>query len=286
MAHGLSFQGKLLLTTRLLAETGLRIGGNTEGIEIGGVDNPVIRDPLSERPYIPGSSLKGKLRHLAEWSLGKVAEHPDHSKPGKPVFTAHFCGECDACIIFGASTDDEVKRQKAGPSRLIVRDAFPTEETVRLWERWLGEHTYTELKNENYLDRVTAAANPRTMERVPAGSQFDVEIIFDLYTPEDRGRFGQVLRAMYLLENSALGGSGSRGHGQVKFINLRIAERPLPHYLSGAGEQVLFAASSHPEVEYPKRPEKHQISAPAAAEVDFEESLPRYAADHLAAGRV
>ena len=172
--------------------------------------------------------------------------------------------------------------QKAGPSRVIVRDAFPTEETVRLWERWLGEHIYTELKNENYLDRVTAAANPRTMERVPAGSQFNVEIIFDIYLSEDRARFDQLLRAMYLLENSALGGSGSRGHGQIKFIDLRIVERPLSHYLSGSGEQVLFAASSQPEAEYPKRPRSHRIAVPDQTEVDFEESLPRYAAKCLA----
>jgi CRISPR-associated protein Csm3 len=276
MNHSFSFQGKLLLTARLLAETGLRIGGTTEGIEIGGVDNPVIRDPLSERPYIPGSSLKGKLRHLLEWSLGKIEQHPKHKD-----FTAHFCGECDACIIFGASSDDEEVRQKAGPSRLIVRDAFPTDETVRLWERWMGKHIYTELKNENYLDRVTAAANPRTMERVPAGSQFNLELVFDMYTPEDRRRFGQVLRAMYLLENSALGGSGSRGHGQIKFVDLKIVERSLPHYLTGAGERVLFAATSYPEAEYPKRSEKHRIAVPTPGELDFEESLPRYAADRL-----
>jgi CRISPR-associated protein Csm3 len=282
MDHGFEFQGKYLVSGLLLAETGLRVGGMTEGIEIGGVDNPVIRDPLSGRPYIPGSSLKGKLRHLLEWTLGRVAEHPDHSKPGKPVFTAHFCGECDACIMFGPSSDKDEVRVKAGPSRLIVRDAFPTPETVRLWDTWLGERVYTELKNENYLDRVTSEASPRTMERVPAGSKFAFQIIMDTYEGADRDRLAQVFRAMYLLENSALGGSGSRGHGQVKFTDLNVVERPKSHYLAGAAEAVRFAARSHPEQEYPKRPSHHQIVAPKAGEIDFEKSLPQYLAEQWA----
>lgn len=277
MDHGFEFQGKYLVSGLLLAETGLRVGGMTEGIEIGGGDNPVIRDPLSGRPYIPGSSLKGKLRHLLEWSLGKVEQHPKHD-----AYTAHFCGECDACVIFGVSSDDTDVRLKAGPSRLIVRDAFPIPDTVRLWDTWLGERVYTELKNENYLDRVTSAANPRTMERVPAGSRFAFQVILDIYENADRDRLAQVFRAMYLLENSALGGSGSRGHGQVKFTDLHIVERPKTHYLAGASEIVRFKAKSHPEKEYPDMPSLHQIVAPKPGEIDFEKSLPQYLAEQWA----
>jgi CRISPR-associated protein Csm3 len=277
MDHGFEFQGKYLVSGLLLAETGLRVGGMTEGIEIGGVDNPVIRDPLSGRPYIPGSSLKGKLRHLLEWSLGEVEWHSKHK-----AYTAHFCGECDACVIFGVSSDESDVRLKAGPSRLTVRDAFPTPDTVRLWDTWLGERVYTELKNENYLDRVTSEASPRTMERVPAGSRFAFQVILDIYENADRDRLAQVFRAMYLLENSALGGSGSRGHGQVKFTDLNVVERPKSHYLAGAAEAVRFAARSHPEQEYPKRPSHHQIVAPKVGEIDFEKSLPQYLAEQWA----
>ena len=54
----------------LLAKTGLRIGMSRDQMAIGDLDNPVVRNPLTDEPYIPGSSLKGKLRYLLEWSLG------------------------------------------------------------------------------------------------------------------------------------------------------------------------------------------------------------------------
>lgn len=224
------FKGKYIITGEIVCQTGLHIGGATEGFEIGGVDNPVIRDPLTERPYIPGSSLKGKLRHLLEWSLGKVEKHPKHEG-----YTAHFCGECDACVIFGAASDKTEVRMKAGPSRLTVRDAFPRSETVKTWKQILGEGTYTELKWENVIDRVTSQANPRPMERVPAGSKFIFEMIFDVYANGDTERLKSLFTAMYLLENSALGGSGSRGHGKVKFENLAVEYRPVEYYKTGSG---------------------------------------------------
>jgi CRISPR-associated protein Csm3 len=231
MAMDLAFRGKYLIRGSILCLTGLHIGGTTEGFEIGGVDNPVIRDPLTGHPYIPGSSLKGKLRHLLEWSLGKIEKHPKHSG-----YTAHFCGECDACVLFGAASDETEVRMKAGPTRLTVRDAFPTEDTLKnKWEKWLGEKVYTEVKTENALDRVTSEANPRPIERVPADSEFAFEMVFDAYRPEDAARLMRSLfAAMHLLENSALGGSGSRGAGRIQFRNLRIEARPVGYYTSGA----------------------------------------------------
>ena len=89
----LEFKGKYLIQGKLICETGLHIGGSTEGVEIGGVDNPVIKDPLTEQPYIPGSSLKGKLRHLLEWAQGEhgfTKESPQFTKgrksTGEPTF--------------------------------------------------------------------------------------------------------------------------------------------------------------------------------------------------------
>src|SRR3989338_11494456 len=53
--------------------SGLRIGGSKDTIEIGGMDNPIIRNPLDKFPYIPGSSIKGKMRSLLEWEIdGKL----------------------------------------------------------------------------------------------------------------------------------------------------------------------------------------------------------------------
>ena len=231
--HNFNFSGKYLVQGEILCLTGIHIGGSTAGMEIGGLDNPVIKDPLTEQPYIPGSSLKGKLRSLLEWQLGRIEMHEKHKG-----FTACSCGECAACIIFGVSSDDTGVRLKAGPSRLTVRDAFPTKKTKDEWTAWLGEGIYTEIKTENTLDRVTAEANPRPMERVPAGSAFAFEMIFDIYKPDDRQQLRQLLSAMYLLEQSALGGSGTRGYGQVEFKQVTITWRPTAYYTSGQEKDI------------------------------------------------
>lgn len=235
------FRGKYLITGKLICETGLHIGGSTEGFEIGGVENPVVKDPLTDQPYIPGSSLKGKLRHLLEWSTGKIEKHPKHGS-----FTAHFCGTCDACIIFGVASDDTDKRVKAGPPRLTVRDAFLAKDPDKhdpkrfynheeIAELLGEENLYTEIKTENTLDRVTSEANPRPMERVPAGAAFQMEMIFDVYCANDIHLLKSLFTAMHLLEDSALGGSGSRGHGKVKFADLEVELRPIEYYRSGGG---------------------------------------------------
>lgn len=224
----LQFKGKYILSGQIFCVTGLHIGGSSEGVEIGGVDNTVIKDPLTEHPYIPGSSLKGKLRHLLEWNLGKVEPHP---KQGG--FQAHFCGECDACVLFGPASDVTEVRMKAGPTRLSVRDSFPTDDTVKKWQTWLGDNVYTEIKTENAIDRVTSEANPRPMERVPAGSVFNFEMIFDVYHADDQALLNSLFTALRLLENSALGGSGSRGHGQVRFDALTLEWRPAKYYITG-----------------------------------------------------
>jgi len=224
----LKFQGKYIITGKIICETGLHIGGTQEGIEIGGVDNIVIRDPLTDRPYIPGSSLKGKLRHLLEWELDKVQEHPKQK-----IYTAHFCGQCDPCIIFGPASDDTNIKLQAGPTRLTVRDCLPTDETLSKWRQWLGENIYTELKTENAIDRVTSEANPRTMERVPAGSEFNFEMIFDIYRDGDKELLKSLFTAMHLLENSALGGSGTRGHGKIRFEVTSKEFRSVDYYRSG-----------------------------------------------------
>jgi CRISPR-associated protein Csm3 len=224
----LQFQGKYIIAGKIICETGIHIGGTQEGIEIGGVDSIVIRDPLTDLPYIPGSSLKGKLRHLLEWELGKIELHP---KQGS--YTAHFCGTCDACIIFGPASDETAVKIKAGPTRLTVRDAYPTKDTIDKWNQWLGENIYTELKTENTIDRVTSEANPRTMERVPACSEFDFEVIFDIYRNEDKELLKSLFTAMHLLENSAIGGSGSRGYGKIKFEIKQQEFRSIEYYKTG-----------------------------------------------------
>ena len=272
----LTFKGKYIITGKLVLETGLHIGGATEGFEIGGLDKPVIRDPLTERPYIPGSSLKGKLRHLSEWSLNKIQIHPKHKGYGP-----HYCGECEACIIFGPASDDTRVREKAGPTRLTVRDAFPTDETVELWEKNLGERLFTEVKWENAIDRVTSEANPRPMERVPAGSEFQFEMVFDRYRDEDAQLLKSLFHAMHLLEDSALGGSGSRGHGRVKFVDIKVIERPVDFYLGkeGGEEKELVISEREPKKEFPEKATHHKFTSGLSGRIGYELSLPGHLAE-------
>lgn len=208
------------ITGEIEVKTGLHIGGSAERIEIGGNDNPVITNPISGEPYIPGSSLKGKMRSLMEWKLGKIM--PD----GK----THECKaeskavDCPVCRIFGIPVNSRNPFTKLGPTRLIVRDAEITDECRK---GWMDEgNMFTELKYENSLNRVTAVANPRPLERVVAGVRFKLDLVFKVFDIDDGGAkdeecFKYVKKALKMVEDDALGGAGSRGCGKVSFINLK-----------------------------------------------------------------
>jgi CRISPR-associated protein Csm3 len=198
--------------------TGLHIGGSTNIIEIGGKDNPVIKHPLTKEPYIPGSSLKGKMRSLMEWRKGLVESTDKHSRNYGQV---HICNkpDCPVCVIFGSTAE----KREAGPTRLIVRDAKLSSRYVKEQKKrnpsWEIIDT-TEEKYENTINRITARANPRNFERVIAGVQFDFEMIyriFDFTQEQDEAFFNEVIEILKVLENDTLGGAGSRGCGQVKF---------------------------------------------------------------------
>jgi CRISPR-associated protein Csm3 len=136
--------------------------------------------------------------------------------------------------LYGAATNNDKVRLATGPSRLTVRDSFLNPESATKLESYLGRHTYTELKTENSLDRVTSEAIPRPIELVPAGSLFGFNFVIDIYEPADRLLLKEVLAAMHLLENSSLGGSGSRGHGQVCFNNFELQWKSVDNYRTGS----------------------------------------------------
>ena len=222
--------GRIFVETDLVALTGLHIGGSSSGMEIGGVDNPVIRDVLSNRPYIPGSSLRGKMRSQLEKSLGLV----QNNRIGQ--VTIHTCktpsqyeadGGCPVCHIFGVPGEVEA----TGQTLLVVRDALLSDKSAEKLEKAHTDLAYAELKTEVAIDRVTSAAVPRNIERVPAGAVFGpLELVFSVYSDEDLKRFRHVLDGMQLVEDDYLGGSGSRGSGKVKFANLRITVRSSQNY--------------------------------------------------------
>jgi CRISPR-associated protein Csm3 len=209
------------LTGKIVLESGLHIGGSRETTQIGGMDNPVIRQPKDSMPYIPGSSLKGKMRSLLELSEGKVG------KNGGPHSYEGSCAEsqCIICRIFGASGSEDVK---TGPARLIVRDCLLDKEndTVkRLLEDYRGL-PLSEEKAETAINRIKGAAlggSLRKIERVPAGTVFNLDITFRLFDKSDEGLFKQyVLKALALVEKDGLGGCISRGYGKVKFEDLQV----------------------------------------------------------------
>ena len=195
---------KIKFSAQIRLETGLHIGGSDAFAAIGAIDSPVIKDPITNLPIIPGSSLKGKMRTL----LAKVYNEKVAEKPSD-----------DSDILsrlFGNSNDERFKM-----GRLIFRDAFlsNTDELDSL-----GVRSYTEVKFENTIDRITAEANPRQIERAIRNSTFDFELIYEI-TDKNENQveedFKVIRDGLKLLELDYLGGSGSRGYGKVAFENLK-----------------------------------------------------------------
>lgn len=235
MMKEIKLKGRVIFQFEIKAVTGLHIGGSDTGIEIGGVDKTVVRDSLTGAPYIPGSSLKGKMRSLIEKYQGKkqnqrIGQGYIHSCEDKDEYQT-----CAVCHTFGLPGE----RPFATPTRLVVRDTHLDVGSLA------GANTdlpYTEVKTEVSIDRVTSEANPRQLERVPAGAIFDnAEIIYSLYEgtemvlADDIARLKTVIEGLALLEDDYLGGSGSRGSGKVAIQNIKVflrtdysAPKPLP----------------------------------------------------------
>lgn len=226
-----TFIGKYIISADIVLKTGLHIGGTEEGFDIGGIDNPVIKDKVSGLPYIPGSSLRGKIRSLLEWANDTVRIEQNKKTS---EWEGKLCNDPKhpIGIVFGVPAENH-KGNLPGPTRLTVRDALPDKDQVQEWEAAMGEKIYTEAKTENAIDRLTSAANPRSMERVPASSVFKAEFIYDVYKPEDRNHLILLFEGMRLLEDSYLGGGGTRGSGQVEFKNITITAKDKVDYIGG-----------------------------------------------------
>ncbi|MGB9673417.1 MAG: type III-A CRISPR-associated RAMP protein Csm3 [Anaerolineales bacterium] len=217
--------GRFFISTKIKALTGLHIGGSSSDLEIGGLDKVVIRNPLTKKPYIPGSSLRGKMRSQLEKILGLPQNRPIgqvtiHTCKTKSEFEKN--GGCPVCTVFGVPAEMEYDNL----TRLIVRDAELTDDSAK---SLMDAHTdllYGELKTEVAIDRVTSAATPRTIERVPAGAVFGpAEVVFSIYEKADYQRIKVVTDALQLVEDDYLGGSGSRGSGKVKFEEIHLYVR-------------------------------------------------------------
>lgn len=222
---------KILITGKITAKTGLHIGGNSAGMSIGSADATVVRNPITRQPYIPGSSLKGKMRSLLERVEGKFG-----LPQGKDIQYSPYRNLSDSDIpkIFGVTPEDlKNQRLPAQPvARLIVRDAALEKKSAdKLFTSKDTDMPYTEVKTEVVIDRITSAATPRQLERVPAGAVFEMSMILNVFEGDNEKEFlNKIFEGLILVQNDYLGGKGTRGSGEVKIEIEKVKKKDKDDY--------------------------------------------------------
>jgi len=218
---------KIKFEGKIVAKSGLHIGGTNSAMAIGGPDSTVIRNPIDNKPYIPGSSLKGKMRALIEIADGTI----DNVNMGNVKHAATQDMKHVSARLFGTAKNDETQR----PSRLIVRDGELLSPDTMFTNTDLP---YSESKTEVVIDRITSKAMPRQLERVPAGAEFRLDMVLNIFKGDNEKELMEtVMRGLRLVQDDYLGGSGSRGSGQVEIILERITARPVDFYKTETGEE-------------------------------------------------
>lgn len=219
---------KILISGTITAKTGLHIGGNNVGLSIGGADATVVRNPLTNEPYIPGSSLKGKMRSLLEKVYAvngfgpSIGEHiqngpfTEYLKAGNGLTEEQVKNLNSIIDIFG-TMPEKMKDEKKPTSRLIVRDCeMEKNSVIKLTSSKDTDMPFTEVKTEVVIDRITSAATPRQLERVPAGAVFNMRMILNVYDGDnEKELLDKVFEGLALVQNDYLGGKGTRGSGEV-----------------------------------------------------------------------
>lgn len=205
-------------------KSGLHIGSGNMEMHIGGTDSPVIKHPHTLEPYIPGSSLKGKVRSLLEMESGLMIHTDGDVVSGKTLqkseveSNSDLKAKCEAILkIFGSSGADKEDEMGFGPTRASFADCYLDDDWKQKAKdnRWL----LTEEKSENVINRIKGTAeHPRFIERVPEGTKFKFLLTFKVLQDGDNKLFDEVLlKGLKLLEMDALGGNGSRGYGRITF---------------------------------------------------------------------
>ncbi len=211
-------RAKIVFSGQLECLTGLHIGGVEAGVDVGGIDKYVVRNPYNNEPYIPGSSLKGKIRSLVEYALASRSQLLGANRIASVVDLPNVKR------LFG----EAINQNTGQPSRVLFRDAILSERDRNQPMAFSSGLKYTERKAENTLKRITAQATPRQIERIPAGTSFGLSMVLNV----DSDSFGEdaatnpsqrfvdtyleMLELGYrLLQYDGLGGMVSRGYGQV-----------------------------------------------------------------------
>ncbi len=218
MAQNRKLSKHVSIRALLVCRTGLHIGGTEAGMAIGGAEGPVIKDSKG-RPYIPGSSLKGKLRSMLEYKYKR-------GEDGNPCGCGRNLDTCPVCTIFGPHRN---VGHDLGPTRIIVRDAPLTEKSLGDWEVARREgKDFTETKTETAIDRKTGMASTgslRRQERVTPGTEFQLNIVLRIFEDDDEAKItGFVKEGIDLLNKDYLGGSGTRGYGWVEVKDIEVKD--------------------------------------------------------------
>lgn len=206
------------VNAKLVCKTGLHIGGTEAGMGIGSAEGSVIKD-AGGVPYIPGSSLKGKMRSMLEYKYKR-------GEDGSPCGCSRDLDTCPVCTIFGPHKS---MRHELGPTRIIVRDAFLSEKSLKDWEATRSEgKDFTETKTETMIDRNTGTAyrgSLRTQERVNAGTEFQLSVTLRIFEGDSEARITELVKeGIDLINKDYLGGSGTRGYGWVEVKDIEVKD--------------------------------------------------------------
>ena len=228
----------ITINSKLKLISGLHIGGSDDSMKIGGIDSPVIKREVFcnedgelgfgdnykrkiTEPYIPGSSLKGKVRSLLEHYFRLIDPNGD----GKVVDSSTSFAGIDErkkellVKLFGESAGEN---KSANITRVIFRDTFITKDVRKAYRD--GKIALSEEKAENVIDRKTGTTingGLRFIERVPSAVEFDFDITIRIFDGDDEELLKNTIKlGLKLLELDALGGSGSRGYGKVEFSDI------------------------------------------------------------------
>ena len=223
---------KIQITGTICTLTGLHIGGSNLSVSIGGTDAVVIRNPFNNQPYIPGSTLKGKMRSLTERLMGAFGPAQDKNIIHAPFLDISSEQHGFIPKLYGTMPEKMGDKKDEPTSRIIVRDCALTKDSAKkLAALQTTDMPFTEIKTEVVIDRITAMATPRQLERVPAGAEFELRLIVNIYEDDNEEAYlNKIFLALALVESDYIGGKGTRGSGEVEFRNVEVKEKTQADY--------------------------------------------------------
>lgn len=191
----------------------LHIGWSDWWLKIGWIDSSVIKNPLTQEPYIPWSSIKWKMRASLEMI------HWDYNEKNNWDFwpSEEIENNSNIAKSFGIAT----WKEKIS-SRLIFSDFEMTQEYKEIFKK-NGSVDFYEAKSENSVPRFLKwNAMPRQIERVPSWVEFEwtislipIEWIYSISKEELEKVLDEWLKYLNIFW---LGWWVSRGNWKIKII--------------------------------------------------------------------